>query len=183
MKELPNTLHELMRLALQDLRKCLVDPAYVVGMTEWHRVIDCGDDFDDDRACVVCMAGAVMSQSLGASPLDHLEPGCYRTGGDSYADKLLAINQVRMGAIRAAMDCLHPVLTQDQRDNAELAERLHLEVDTAYNARHPDRLMQNFPESRAAQRRRYGAFPTDEIVADWFNTWEKYVDKLEELGL
>ena len=58
MTKLPEKLSDLLRLAVRDAQACEADPRYVLYMGEWHR-----------RAgahCYVCMAGAIMAQTLGA---------------------------------------------------------------------------------------------------------------------
>ena len=97
----------LISLALTDLELCEVDPDYKVFMESWHE----RNPYDaDDYTCSVCLAGAVMAQSLGSaierdampydySPniervlrgLDKLRVGrisdafVYFVGGDPYA--------------------------------------------------------------------------------------------------
>ena len=63
---LPTKPSELIRLALKDLAAVELDARYVVEMLEWH--LPAVDE------CLVCLAGAVMAQTLGASPDRHLTP-------------------------------------------------------------------------------------------------------------
>ena len=62
--QLPNKLSALLRLAVQDAQKCERDPRYELNMGAWH-VLE-----DGDATCQVCMAGAVMAQTL-QYPIDR----------------------------------------------------------------------------------------------------------------
>lgn len=55
---LPMVPSVLLRLALEDLKKCERDPHYKVNMANFLR-------FEDDGQCAVCLAGAIMAQRLG----------------------------------------------------------------------------------------------------------------------
>ena len=57
-------------------------------------------DFPSGDKCLVCMAGAVMACSLGASPNEDLVPENYSS---AIADKLEALNAVRAGNINIAL--------------------------------------------------------------------------------
>ena len=53
-------LSDLLLCALNDLRACEDDPNYRISMGEWHLPLQ-------DGTCGVCLAGAVMAQSLKTS--------------------------------------------------------------------------------------------------------------------
>ena len=88
-KELPHIPSELILIALDDLTKCEADPRYVIDMEVWHAPRDL------DHRCAVCLAGAVMSQSLAAPLNINLAP--YQDLGNSRA--LQALNCFRQGAV------------------------------------------------------------------------------------
>ena len=99
MKELPDKPSELIRLALEDLRKAEADPRYTVNMNVWHE-----EQLDGEarRTCSVCLAGAVMAGTLEKSPFDVLEPeNCGR-----HQSKLKALNQFRMGELHAGLSLI-----------------------------------------------------------------------------
>lgn len=57
---LPNTLSGLLELAVQDAQKCEALPElYRLDMGQWHT--------PEAGVCVICMAGAVIAQTLGVS--------------------------------------------------------------------------------------------------------------------
>lgn len=100
---LPDRASELIRLALADLRKVEAMPnKYIVCMSEWHSPVS----FDDGSVkCSVCLAGAVLAQSL---KLD------VETDYMSIADKVPrsldrkidALNALRQGEIESGMGTL-----------------------------------------------------------------------------
>ena len=51
---------ELVRWALNDLAACEADPGYEIDMGEWHT----SRAYEDHSVCQVCLAGAVMAQTL-----------------------------------------------------------------------------------------------------------------------
>jgi hypothetical protein len=57
MSKLPDKLSDLIALALRDLEACEQDPDYKIDMEFWHA--------PKDGVCLVCLAGAVLSQSCG----------------------------------------------------------------------------------------------------------------------
>lgn len=67
-EKLPDKASDLLTLALNDLAKVERSPRYVVNMHIWHA---------PNGACSVCFAGAVMAQTLEASPSEGALPGCY----------------------------------------------------------------------------------------------------------
>jgi len=56
----PEKLSARIRLGVADLKKCVIDPCYVVNMGVFYDNIDTG--------CEVCFGGAVFAQSCGAGP-------------------------------------------------------------------------------------------------------------------
>lgn len=88
MSELPDKPSELIRLALADLRKCEADPRYEIDMDQWHMPID--------GKCCVCLAGAVMGQSLSVMLNAPYEPGAFNK---DTARKLHALDSFRCGGV------------------------------------------------------------------------------------
>lgn len=101
---LPDQPHELLRLALADLRKCAADPQYEVNMDKWHQ-----PSFST-AVCEVCLAGAVMAQTLGvlfsvtASPR-HFDASTMR--------KLFALDYLCSGQLVLAYKILNLQLPPD----------------------------------------------------------------------
>lgn len=89
MTTLPNKLSALIRVALDDLEKCENDGRYRINMDIWH---------DPDPAisvCYVCLAGAVMAQSLKLAPSKSRAPSMFPEN----QSKLYALNGIRSGHI------------------------------------------------------------------------------------
>jgi hypothetical protein len=92
--QLPDKLSALIRVALADLRKVEADSRYVVNMHRWHKPVG--------EVCQVCLAGAVMAQSLGIDPERHVEwPTNLATGGAEA--KMLALDCARQGDVLNAL--------------------------------------------------------------------------------
>jgi hypothetical protein len=97
MTELPNKLSALLRLAVADAQKCEAMPdVYTLDMLVWHAP-------KNDR-CAVCMAGAVIAQTLGVRPDQEREPGL--DFEDHTENALDAINSMRGGYFRIAAEVL-----------------------------------------------------------------------------
>lgn len=93
-------LSTLLRIALKDLSKAERSKKYVVNMGQWHSP-------DLQGRCHVCLAGAVMANSLEV-PIDRsASPEICRdeldSNGVSDAEKLYALNHVRSGDMVAAL--------------------------------------------------------------------------------
>lgn len=108
---LPNTLHELIVLAVKDMKLTEKDKKYYILMSTWHQspnsftVQSQINELDQPRLkkaeCVVCMAGCVMAQTLGVRLLDYATPAVF---GDSRKRKLVALDSVRDYNIQAAVN-------------------------------------------------------------------------------
>lgn len=97
---LPEKLHKLIDVALEDLRKVEAMPGvYAVDMKSyWH----CTPY--SKKVCVVCFAGSVMAMSLGVDrSQDH--------GPDAFPrytrDRLKALNCIRSGYVSMAIKIVH----------------------------------------------------------------------------
>lgn len=95
--ELPNTLSELLKLALNDFEKCEADPEYVINMRIFLSKMS-------DGPCFVCLAGSMLAQSCGMRNL-----GQWNTLSDSLKRKLNAIDWLRHGDIKSAYEELYGV--------------------------------------------------------------------------
>ena len=95
---LPTTPSELIRLALADLRDCERDDRYWVSMTCWHVPLE--------RVCQVCLAGAVMAQTLGAEPHEGIGDADLARYGSSVQGRLRALDRFRLGEISAGLSYL-----------------------------------------------------------------------------
>jgi hypothetical protein len=94
---LPSKPSDLIELALADLRKCEAQSdKYKIKMSEWHLPYAFG------KKCAVCLAGAVMAQTLGA-------PVAVTAGPRQYPENdpaLVALNYLRTGDIYYAVHTL-----------------------------------------------------------------------------
>jgi hypothetical protein len=95
--ELPKTMSGLLRLAVADARAVAKLPGYRLRMWKWHQ---------PERArgrdvCSVCMAGAVMVNTLQLSPTRERSPWDM-----PQRDTLEAINAMRVGGFLTAAHCL-----------------------------------------------------------------------------
>ncbi len=91
MTELPNTLHALLDVTLEDFAKCEADPRYVIGMDVWHM---------GGNLCEVCLAGSRMAQSLGASLGSFLSPSSFTL---DECRRLRALDWLRCGSVGMAL--------------------------------------------------------------------------------
>ena len=100
---LPSTPSELIRLALEDLRACERDDRYEVDMWDLH---NSREGQRGQMVCHVCLAGAVLAQTLGV-PRDRSICGRdlarYRS---SVQDRLRALDHFRLGEISAGLSYL-----------------------------------------------------------------------------
>ena len=97
MKKLPDKLSDLFTVALNDLQKCMADPIYSINMSCWMQ-------WDTvTQKCEVCMAGAVMAQTLDI-PIKNTHPrdDIYMNAveGTDIKDKLSLIDGFRLLSFR-----------------------------------------------------------------------------------
>lgn len=104
MNTLPDKPSELIRVALADLKKCEEDKKYRIDMSEWHAPthVRCAKENLDEYYCTVCLAGAVMGQTLEV-PVDRYASSTSARFDENTKDKLQAINCFRVGQIRQAL--------------------------------------------------------------------------------
>lgn len=97
-------LHQILAIALIDLRKAEKMKGVKIDMGDWHRPVS---SFDR-RICYVCLAGSVIHCRLA----DKVDLGCNLTPGD-YAEvdecqqKLFALNDLRNGWLLKAYEHLY----------------------------------------------------------------------------
>ncbi len=109
--------------ALADLIKTEESPDYHVNMNVWHHTAPYFDDggLPHKGACTVCMAGAVMAQTLGASPLRNMAPGHF---SEVDGELLNAIDCARChgwNAMRHYIDNAHALMGFDKPEWPEQA--------------------------------------------------------------
>ena len=122
---LPDKPSELIRVALADLAKCQADERYEINMEEWHRPQSRSNGYE--FKCLICFAGAAMSQSLGAAPDIKAWPEDF---DDPDRRRLLALDAFREGYVKAAVQTIDA-----NRINSFLLPRkvsvTHFEADPA----------------------------------------------------
>ena len=122
--QLPEKLSELIRLSVSDAKKCEVNPHFVLDMRSWLLYRSA-----DDK-CLICMAGAVMAQTLGDSQYVMRMPRDYSS---EVRDKLYAINYARIGTLHDAFGSLGLPPAPDIVDalNAKISKSFVLELGRA----------------------------------------------------
>lgn len=93
MKRLPNKPSQLLRLAMNDLEIIEKDPRYEIDMAEYHYRAD-------GFTCLVCMAGAVMANTMKLDYTKYAHPISFP---DETRQKLFAINSLRCGDVVEAL--------------------------------------------------------------------------------
>jgi len=97
MNKLPEKMSELIALAIKDLKACeKLSEVYEINMEFWHN--------PHNNKCKVCLAGAVMAQTLEASPYAFIGPSEF---DDDYEEeniqaKLFALDLLRSGETKDA---------------------------------------------------------------------------------
>ena len=89
---LPDKLSDLLELALDDLEKIEKNPRYGITMSAWHEPLP-------DGICHVCLAGAVMAQTLEVPHNSDITPSLFP---DTLSRKLNALDFLRKGEIAYA---------------------------------------------------------------------------------
>ena len=106
-----DTLHGLLRVALDDARKVDRD-VYLPVKLQWHYA-------DTGKQCEVCLAGFVMVRHLRANPWESLLPAVYR---EQTQRRLLAIDALGRGEVETAWSHLHPAISPPYQELFEQAE-------------------------------------------------------------
>jgi len=92
---LPDTLGELVDIALKDEDQAFKNKDYRVDMDMWHQ--PGVDNKTDTQVCYVCLAGVVMAYELGIKPIEVARPLCFIDR--AVYRKLLALDEIRKGNI------------------------------------------------------------------------------------
>jgi hypothetical protein len=137
---LPNTLSELLALAIEDMRVIAKDPRYELDMNLFHSPI--GDK------CYVCLAGSVMARTLKLPPGENYIPDEFDK--DTF-NKLYALDALRIGdLVEAAFEL---GIKEEPIAAAKLAEQyanLKAEIQSVLNSvRTTKRLLEVWPEAEA----------------------------------
>ena len=93
---LPSKPSALIRVALADLQKCEKDKRYGIDMGDWHQP-------HAKLCCVVCLAGSVMAQSLGAQIGESRTPDDW---SNTVARQLFALDDFRQGDVSDGLEVL-----------------------------------------------------------------------------
>jgi hypothetical protein len=114
---LPDKPSELLKVALADLEAVEGDSRYNIDLLTWHEPNEYGDG-----RCVVCLAGSVMAKSLGADIELDLGPSAEDLGiSIATSNKLYALNNFRIGLIRAAYKNLNRAKPDSLPDYVEMS--------------------------------------------------------------
>lgn len=125
-KTLPQYPSELIRVALDDLRKVEKDSRYKVTMSVWHR-----DSSNFNIPCEVCLAGSVIAKSLGANINAVTNPTEYPSDIDL---KLQALDFFRSGRVSNAFKTLVHIGTYCEDDfNPVVGQRFDRIMSLYYN--------------------------------------------------
>lgn len=91
MKKLPGHPADLLKLALKDMKKCLKNEQYKIEMGFWHWAQL------DTNTCYICIAGAIMAQTLNTPPNISKRPEDF--SNKDIQNKLQAIDLILAGDI------------------------------------------------------------------------------------
>ena len=111
---------DLILVALNDLLSCIEDDRYEVSMLDWHTASSY-----DNASCMVCLAGAVMAQTLKSNPKCDFIPSSFdqKTGR-----ALLALNEFRVGHVSTGFGHLGLKEATGLKFNREIAHWYHNEL-------------------------------------------------------
>lgn len=87
----PNSIVELVAIALGDMERLVSSGKYTVYMNDWHR------PKSDVNPCAVCFAGAVMAGTLGAVDTKYHIPSDF---GTEWYKALTILDLIRRGVAR-----------------------------------------------------------------------------------
>ena len=98
---LPSTLHGLLKVAIDDLKKAVKNEHIALNMSTWHSA---NLYFKKGVKCVCCMAGSVMRYALNTNINKTYSPHDFSA---DIQKKLYAINDMRLLNFREAFDELY----------------------------------------------------------------------------
>jgi hypothetical protein len=119
--KLPRVLSKLLRLALKDLRVVENMPGVQVCMGVWH------DYNNRNKVCSMCLAGAVMAQTLKVKTTHSCTPDSFEVNKLA----LEAVDYLRTGNVKSACEIL-------DIDTEKLPEHLWNVVIPSYPRLHED---------------------------------------------
>ena len=153
---LPDKISALLRVALADVEKCDADPVYVLDMNRWHDPIKT----PAGPVCAVCMAGAVMAQTLKISPDNHATPEEYGEQAESFLDGELldSLNDIRIGNLAGALYTANQSVSSG--DSAVL----------------------EYLETRIRNSVFLQEAPDPEHMQEWLKEWREIATELEQAG-
>lgn len=98
-KQLPDDLPGLIRLAIEDLGRCEADERYEINMHTWHLPSPSGE------VCQVCLAGSVMAGSLSVDASLEQNPSEVASvlGQPKVSGKLRALDACRANQLEQAL--------------------------------------------------------------------------------
>ena len=105
MNKLPDKLSDLIELSITDLEKCEASPDYRIDMEVWHTY--------RSENCYVCLAGAVMSQTLDRDTKHDIN---WSSEVDS---ELRALDSIRRGDLQRALMYFKALTIQEAYDQFE----------------------------------------------------------------
>lgn len=110
--KLPDLPSLLIRVALDDLYKCVQSPDYLIDFSQWYKVRNRNAPSDQfsknkiDLGCFVCFAGAVMAQSLGLSST-YKGRMTESTFDEEVWNKMHALDSFRKGFVETGLKWLN----------------------------------------------------------------------------
>ena len=140
-RKLPEKLSDCLALALEDLKAVELNPKYRVVMSNWH--------LPTPKGCEVCLAGAVMSQRLGALPTEMRSPAMDEHNDISPDDlnRLVAIDALRQGEIHRALSLVgERVVRGPELDAFVQKYSIRVDSDEAYHWKNPENFHRLFQE-------------------------------------
>ena len=134
--ELPDTLHETLRLAIKDLELVEQDGDYIVDMSQWHEPDPKIRDGNMQWDCKVCLAGSIMAKTFEIDPSLSLSSGSFPS---HISGKLLAIDSIRKGSISEALFFFYGAdeyIRIEHRDNKAILRRLNASTRLPHDYEH-----------------------------------------------
>ena len=100
MSQLPDTLHEMLNVAIKDMEACIqAAETYCFNANVWHE--PCEPELHDISRCQICVAGAVIAKTLGANLYTSYNPEDFEEEG--VCAKLEALDHIRTGQFGTAL--------------------------------------------------------------------------------
>lgn len=125
MTKLPEKASDMIRLALKDLEAVEKSSDYRINMVEWHRPMESQRGVE----CHVCMAGAVMAQTMREPAGYNVVPSRSQYGW-KISNKISALNEFRLGRVFGGLSMFHSHELDLKRSEFEklMPSRSHVEL-------------------------------------------------------